>query len=249
MSILNDKSILNITGEILNFEKQKEALCNEVYFVNAKNGKFIIKVANGDIRQHELEKEYNIINKLKNEISLPQIYLYVKRLKYSYFVMQYIDGEKPKTFTNDILKKLAVTLRNIHSNIDKSNQFVDFDNLLVIAEQNMKNGRLDLDEFVRDDKFIEPNEVLLYLKSNKPQVQGCLLHGDYRPKNMILNNRDLFVLDWGLSFVGDPYYDLAIIKWYFSDKEFEKFLEYYGIVNLDKERLNYNEWLSAFLNV
>jgi aminoglycoside phosphotransferase (APT) family kinase protein len=162
--------------------------------------------------------------------------------------MQYIEGLKPKTFTDEILEQMAKTLNKIHKT-KKTNECVNFVNLLNIAEQNMVKNRLDLDEFVREDKIYEPKQVLEYLRNNKPQVNACLLHGDYRPKNMIVNNKDLYILDWGLSFVGDPYYDLAIIKWYFTDDEFAKFIKYYGIEKLDGERLKYNEWLSAFLNV
>ena len=113
----------------------------------------------------------------------------------------------------------------------------------------MIDGRLDLDEFVKGDKTFEPKDVLIYLKENKPKANFCLLHGDYRPKNMLIKDDVLYILDWGLSFDGDPYYDLAIIKWYFSAEEFDKFIKYYGINQLDKQRLEYNEWLSAFLNV
>lgn len=248
VNIWDNEQLLDITGKILIKEKKDEALCNEVYFINAENGKFILKIAHGKIRQDELEKEYRIISELKDNIKLPQIYLYVKEKDYSFFVMKYIEGLKPKTFTDEILQQMAKTLSSIHKT-KKTNEYVNFDNLLNIAEQNMTENRLDLDEFVREDKTYEPKQVLEYLRNNKPQVNACLLHGDYRPKNMIVNNTDLYILDWGLSFVGDFYYDLAIIKWYFTDGEFTKFVKYYGIENLDEERLKYNEWLSAFLNV
>ena len=142
--------------------------------------------------------------------------------------MEFIEGNKPTKFTNEILQQMAKTLKNIHK-IKKLNRPVDFDNLLTIAEQNMNENRIDLDEFVRENKIYEPKRVLEYLRDNKPQVNACLLHGDYRPKNMIVNNKELYILDWGLSFVGDPYYDLAIIKWYFTEDEFAKFIKYYGI--------------------
>ena len=248
MNIWNNKQILDITGRILLKEKKDEALCNEVYLVDAENGKFILKIAHGKIRQDELEKEYRIITELKDNIKLPQVYLYVKEKDYSFFIMQYIEGLKPKTFTDEILQQIAKALNTIHK-IQKINEYVDFDYLLNIAEQNMTENRLDLDEFVRDNKTYEPKQVLEYLKNNKPQVNACLLHGDYRPKNMIVNNDYLYIIDWGLSFFGDPYYDLAIIKWYFTDEEFVKFIKYYGIENIDTKRLEYNEWLSAFLNV
>ena len=248
MQIWENKQVLDITGKILIKEKKDEGLCNEVYFVNAENGKFILKIAHGKIRQDELEKEYRIITELKDNIKLPQIYLYMKEKDCSFFVMQYIEGLKPKTFTDEILRQMAKVLNTIHKT-QKTNEYVNFDYLLNIAEQNMIENRLDLDEFVREDKTYEPKQVLEYLRDNKPQVNACLLHGDYRPKNMLVNDNYLYILDWGLSFIGDPYYDLAIIKWYFTDEEFAKFVKYYGIEKLDVKRLEYNEWLSAFLNV
>ena len=247
-NILHNPQILNITGNIFNTIKKEEALCNEVYFINAQNGKFIVKIAHGQIRQNELDKEYQIISKLKNFIKQPEIYQYSIEKDYSFFVMQFIDGIKPTTFSDKILEQMALALHNIHTT-QSTNENVDFDSLLLIAEQNMLENRLDLDEFEKNGKFFNPQDVLNYLKKSKPCVKSCLVHGDYRPKNMLVNNDDLYILDWGLSFVGDPYYDLAIIKWYFTESEFNKFLHYYGIENIDMERLTYNEWLSAFLNV
>jgi aminoglycoside phosphotransferase (APT) family kinase protein len=66
---------------------------------------------------------------------------------------------------------------------------------------------------------------------------------------MIIHNDQLYILDWGLAFYGDPYYDIAIIKYYLTDEEFDKFVEFYGISQIDCNRLKYNELLSLFLNV
>jgi aminoglycoside phosphotransferase (APT) family kinase protein len=248
VNIWNNKQVLDITGKILEKEIKEEALCNEVYFVSAEKGKFIIKIAHGKIRQDELDKEFNIISQLKSKICLPKIYLYEKTEEYSYFIMKYIEGSKPKQFIDKVLKQMAESLKNIHQ-VNLTDSFVDYETILKLAEQNMIENRLDLDEFVKDGKTYEPKDVLVYLKENRPKAKACLLHGDYRPKNMLIEGDNLYILDWGLSFVGDPYYDIAIIKWYFTDEEFDKFVKYYGIENLDNQRLEYNEWLSAFLNV
>ncbi len=247
-NIWNNIKILDLTGKIITKEKKEEALCNEVYFVNAEKGKFIIKIAQGKIRQNELDKEFNIISQLKSKICLPEIYLYEQAEEYSYFIMKYIEGSKPKQFTDKVLQQMAESLKNIHQ-VNLTDSFVDYESILNIAEQNMIENRLDLDEFIKDDTTHEPKDVFVYLKENKTQVKACLLHGDYRPKNMLIEGDNLYILDWGLSFVGDPYYDLAIIKWYFTNEEFDKFVKYYGIEKLDAQRLEYNEWLSAFLNV
>ena len=243
-----NSQIHNITGAIFEKEKMQEGLCNEVFFLRAEKGKFILKIAKDETRKQELNKEYDLINRLNKFIDLSCVYLYQKNDDVSLFVMEYIDGEKPTLFSDEILKIIATTLKKIHQ-VQSINKQVDFNNLIKVAEKNMNENRLDLDEFIKEGKVYEPKEILQYLKDNQPIASECLVHGDYRPKNLLMQNNKLYVLDWGLSFMGDPYYDLAIIKWYFTENEFNKFIRFYGIKKLDEKRLEYNEWLSAFLNV
>ena len=244
-----DFNILNeFTGKIFSTSKKQEALCNEVFVLDCEKGKFILKIANGDLRQKQLEKEYCLINELKNFIYVPAIVVYQKKVGQSFFLMEFIEGNKPSLFTDENLRIIAESLKNIHS-LKNTNENVDFNKLLYIAEQNMINGIIDLNEFNNNGKLTQPQEIFNYLKNNQPKVKGCLLHGDYRPKNMLLTHKGLCVLDWGLSFIGDPYYDIAIFKWYLTQDEFLKFVKYYGIDCIDEQRLFYNEWLSAFLNV
>ena len=247
MSFDFDK-INEITGKIFNISQKQQALCNEVFVLDAEKGKFILKIAKGDLRQKQLEKEFCLINELKNDVYVPAIITYEKQEGQSFFLMEFVEGNNPSLFTDETLRQIAECLKKIH-NLKKTNKNVDFNKLLAIAEQNMVEGIIDLDEFKNNGKIIEPQEILSYLKENQPKVKGCLLHGDYRPKNMLLTTNGLCVLDWGMSFIGDFYYDIAIFKWYLTQDEFLKFVKYYGIDCIDEKRLFYNEWLSAFLNV
>ena len=248
-NLLNNNSILEITSEVVKYEKKAEALCNDVYLLYSKNGKYIIKIAKDKIRQDELEKEVNLINKLKDVISLPQILLYFNNEEMSFVLMEYIDGIKIKSFSDDILQQMANTLKSIH-NFNFSNGIVDFDELLNIAKSNLNSNRLDINEFIDHKNIGSPESVLRYLQENKPKnIERRLLHGDFRPKNMLISNNNLFVFDYGLSFYGDIYYDFAIFKYYLSQEQFDKFIRFYGINKIDEERLKYNEYLSLFLNV
>lgn len=246
--VLKREDIISFTGRILEKEKMKEALCNDVYFIKAEKGKFILKIATNDIRKKELLKEYNIITEKNLEIKVPKIYLYRECNTFSFFLMEYIEGIKITKFNEFIISKISKSLKSIHS-VQMEEKYVDFDKLLSLAESNMINNRIDLDEFNINGKFIEPKTILDYLKRNVYKVECSFLHGDYRPKNMIILNSDLYILDWGLSFYGDIYYDFAIIKYYLTEEEFNIFLSSYGIADLDDKRLKYNELLSKFLNV
>jgi 5-methylthioribose kinase len=39
----------------------------------------------------------------------------------------------------------------------------------------------------------------------------CLVHGDFSPKNVLVNDRSFWVIDWEIAHVGDPTFDLAFL--------------------------------------
>ena len=118
------------------------------------------------------------------------------------------------------------------------------------AEQNMRNGLLDREEFIIKGVQENQEEILNKLKNQWPKnTNANFLHGDFRPKNIILSNNNYYVLDFGLSHIGDYYYDLSIFLYYLNEEEKQMFLKEYGIENLDKEKLQYYEYLSKYLNV
>jgi 5-methylthioribose kinase len=41
--------------------------------------------------------------------------------------------------------------------------------------------------------------------------QTCLVHGDFSPKNVLVGDHELWVLDWEVAHVGDPVFDLAYL--------------------------------------
>ena len=124
------------------------------------------------------------------------------------------------------------------------------DGSLDMAARNLAAGVLDPDEFTPD----EPRDVALdWLHANRPACGGatCLLHGDYRPKNILWEDGCIAgVIDWQFADIGDPCYDLSVINWYMRDEaEWQRFLDGYGLADLDPERFKYCLVLQKFLNV
>ena len=249
LKVLEFPEVINLVGKIYKVEKFNDSNCNEVYHLFTQNGEFVLKIAFGHLRKNELDNEFQVVSYLKKKkFNLPEMFLYKKCEEFSFILMQYIKGNKIEQFSSKNLRTIAHYLKKIHS-LDESVGLVNYDKLLCLAESNLKLNRIDMGEFVRDGVEYKPEEILQYLKKNQVKVKACLLHGDFRPKNMILRKNKLFLIDWSFSYYGDPYYDLAIIKWYFTHNEFAKFLKYYGLKDFDEKRLIFNEWLSAFLNV
>ena len=254
------EEILPHTGNIKSTERLGNALCNRVYFLDAANGRYIVKIADGEKRRRELKNEAAVLAFLRGQIDVPEVFLHRESEKISCLLMEYIDGEVFQSLLEnngpDItgrLSDLGRTLQKIHSvKLPWDYQYREvMDRHLAQAEMNRQNGLLDPDEFVADGMMTEPGELLRSLVTQGLEMEEtrvCLLHGDFRPKNILVNN-GCVVVDWGFCAVGDPYYDLAMILYYLNRQERAVFLEGYGIKDLDCARLTYFGSLSKYINV
>lgn len=97
-----------------------------------------------------------------------------------------------------------------------------------------------------------PEKAFRWLISNKPKrKQVSLIHGDFRTKNIMLNKENNSkVIDWGFVDIGSPYYDLAVIDYYFKDElDRSSFYRRYKNSQYDKRLIQYYDRLSWFINV
>jgi aminoglycoside phosphotransferase len=248
------------TGCVRKIKQLRNARCNNVYYISADNGEYVIKIATGGVRKQELKNEADIMVSIKDKVNVPNIFMLKEKGNISFVLMEYINGDTlQKLLSNstknkhDLIHGMGQTLSLIHK--INPQQVCDYENSLTLllqkATENMENNFLDEDEFIIDNEYVEPEKLLNSLTSRYPKMAAvCLLHGDYRPKNIIYNNRNI-VIDWGLSIIGDPYYDLAIILdcYYLNKQEQTIFLDGYGIKDIDAERLAYFRNLSKFINV
>ena len=231
--------------------QQFDAHLNNVYLIELDGKKYILKIASGESRSKELRHEVKLLNELQNIIKVPKLVDCGASGQYFWVLTEFIDGiiiEK-NTLNHDILAKLANILKKLHNTCVARE--TDYDFLLRTAKDNMKNNRLDKAEFLINGEYKQPSELLQWLNTNKPTSasKAKLLHGDFRPKNMIVRSDNIYLIDFGLSFIGDEYYDLAVFKYYLTDDDFAYFCEKYGIDKIDEGRLYFAEILSKFLNV
>lgn len=136
-------------------------------------------------------------------------------------------------------------LHNLHQESDVVHTWIN--NQLIIAEVNMEKGLLDSEEF----NEMCSEEMLSWLIHNKPLRESlCLTHGYFRTKNIIIDDFKCRAIDWGFVDIGDPYYDLAIIDYYFkSHADRDSFYSGYAANKYDKELIEYYDRLSKFINV
>ncbi len=234
---------------------------SNVYSFFHDGQKRVLKISKGLYRINELKREADILRLLvkDNEMYIvPEIRCFKMLDNIGYLIEDFINGvtvrEKLRTIMNvlerqDIWEKVGQVLSRIHGLyklVDKNGEWLE--GQLRIAEINMKHAILDSCEFQEQS----PEEMLKWLKGNKPvQNKVCLLHGDFRTKNIMIDYKEnMIVLDWGFVDVGDPYYDLAIIDYYFDDdKDRQGFYRGYKCCSYDRALIDYYVKMSKFINV
>lgn len=236
-----------------NLSKITTTSFSEIYLCNHK----IYKFSSNKYRLGELKREYNIQKSLNNmNIDyVPKVYGFEIENDRGYIIEEYIKGKTLKELLKEVndnekcklWEKVGETLKHIHNIpvINKDNNWID--KQLQIAKQNLDLNVLDESEFYNNS----PNKVYDWLLDNKPTSnETTLLHGDFRTKNIIITpDNDLKIIDWGFVDIGDPYYDLAIIDYYFKDDNNRKsFYKGYGS-SYNKDKIEYFDKLSKFINL
>jgi aminoglycoside phosphotransferase len=244
-----------------NVKKLTGGRINSVYKVNSDGQDKVMKFSTGVYRLNELKREAEalkyLIDKGYKHI-VPNISEFMVLDNFAYLVEDYLDGAtvREKLDINECLEerlKLWEEVGHVLSEIhmlckDEDIKYKWLNCQLKIARINMENDLLDPGEFQEEPS----EEILKWLVSNKPKrKQTTLLHGDFRTKNIIVNKENnCKVIDWGFVDIGDPYYDLAIIDYYFRDTlDRESFYKGYNNNQYDKGLIKYYNRLSKFINV
>lgn len=138
---------------------------------------------------------------------------------------EYIDGQEP-TINEKNLIKIAEILKKLH------NSKLDFPKFNIRKRINeylkiLKNKAIKIEKI--DSYYRRINKILSNSKTNTP----C--HNDLWPRNMILQNDKLFIIDWEYATMNDKHFDLAyfIESSNLSDEQETIFLNAYDDYNYE----------------
>jgi len=193
-----------------------------------------------------------------SQVPVPRSLAFVRQGELCFQLREYIVGAPLQLSSMvdegkrlDAIRQIGAMLAQIHKiRPDDSWSWEQWLNeTLAMARQNLLSGAYDREDF---EPHEDPEAVLAQLEANRPSGGSvCLLHGDYRPKNLLWREGKIVsVIDWAFADIGDPYYDLSIFRWYLRDEEeWILFLSAYVLSDLDQERLRYCMSLHRFINV
>lgn len=174
--------------DILDIKLIKLGFTNSSYKVTTCNGKYVVRIANKNIDRNN-EKIY--LKYLKNSN-----YIYYDNLTGN-SICKWIDGRNPTIFecNQDHLFFKICELINGFSKI----------NLNDILGMN----EFDYYKFFNADinkNFLDRYKILIEKYKNDKKVFS---HNDVSPLNIIVNNNDVFIIDFEWSSLNHPYWDIA----------------------------------------
>lgn len=170
---------------------------------------------------------------LQDKLPVPKVLAYEENDDSNYLLMSKINGQmlcNDKYMNNSkMLVKLLAEALNMFWSIDISDCPCSsvLDKKLEVAEYRVQNNLCDVQDAepttFGKGGFLNPTELLNWLKKNKPNEELTLSHGDFCLPNIFANeNKINGFIDLGRSGVADKYQDISLcyrsLKHNFSGK-------------------------------
>lgn len=169
----------------------------------------------------EVKNELTIMEWLDGKLPVPKIICHEAAGGFSYLLMTRLAGKMScdLSYINSpdlLVELLAQGLRKLWSlDISECPCDLSLDHHLAAAEYNVRKGLVDLEDLEPDtlgeNGFKDVEELLTWLKENRPEEDFVFSHGDYCLPNIFGNNSKIMgYIDLGRAGIADRYRDIAI---------------------------------------
>jgi hypothetical protein len=201
------------------------------YFVNIlenSKGKFIRRKKRKGIKPYARTLSLKLINKILMDSNI----LYPKMIKNRF---NYID-EEDIVSTNDVNSISRDIIFNYFIDTIKKLNFIDVSKYKrkISWNNNSEFIMFQINNFLKALKLKKINnlenvkEELNKIDTNMDDNRKlCFIHGDLHLNNILINNKDFYLIDWELATIGDLAYELAIhfILMNYSEQEETIFID------------------------
>lgn len=216
---------------------------NKVYDVNCKNKSYVVRINLDRNKEFEFWKEKWCIEKVTSlDIPSPDVIKVGLLHDLPFMIMNKVEGSNGSRCSQDdqlsIWKRLGEYANKIHN-------VKQIDELKVTTDEFHPNwiGKLEynIGQLTSNDSLLTKNifrkdehEICRILLKNlrKKRFNKGLIHGDLCPRNVILQNKTIVLLDWGSSKIDIvPHAEIGIVQTdnKLNPNEFESFLSGYGL--------------------
>lgn len=206
----------------ISFIEKLGGLSSENYKVSYNNNDYFIKICIADYLHTDRINELSILNKVSKINLAPNIYYFSN--KSGNMITSWIDGSMPSLDdfnSSNFLNMLSNSLKSLH-NLKCEKQFNPFNDIRKRIEI-CKDLNLPLPKSI--NILLEFLTYLEYKLNKSPLIGLC--HNDLNASNIILTSNKLYFVDYEYSSIGDIFFDLATISWFFSEKSRKDLLKFY----------------------
>ncbi len=169
----------------------------------------------------EAQTEREMMRWMRGRLPVPEILCHEVEGGRSFLLMSRVSGKMScdLSFINEpeyLIDVLCEGLKMLWSvDISECPCDASLDHHLAAAEYNVRNGLVDTDdaepETFGENGFKDPEDLLEWLKANRPEEDIVLSHGDYCLPNVFANEKGVSgFIDLGRTGVADRYRDIAI---------------------------------------
>ena len=206
----------------ISFIEKLGGLSSENYKVSYNNNDYFVKICIADYLHTDRVNELSILNKVSKINLAPNIYYFSN--KSGNMITSCIDGSMPSLDdfnSSNFLNMLSNSLKSLH-NLKCEKQFNPFNDIRKRIEI-CKDLNLPLPKSI--NILLEFLTYLEYKLNKSPLIGLC--HNDLNASNIILTSNKLYFVDYEYSSMGDIFFDLATISWFFSEKSRKDLLKFY----------------------
>lgn len=206
----------------ISFIEKLGGLSSENYKVSYNNNDYFVKICIADYLHTDRINELSILNKVSKINLAPNIYYFSN--KSGNMITSWIDGSMPSLDdfnSSNFLNMLSNSLKSLH-NLKCEKQFNPFNDIRKRIEI-CKDLNLPLPKSI--NILLEFLTYIEYKLNKSPLIGLC--HNDLNASNIILTSNKLYFVDYEYSSMGDIFFDLATISWFFSEKSKKDLLKFY----------------------
>lgn len=251
---LTEQELPGIHGGTLKVKKFGYGQSNPTYCLQVADRRYVLrkqppgKVIRG---AHAVDREFRVMKAL-HEVGyeVPPVHLLCEEPKIigtPFYVMSFVEGQiadngllkLPKEERRPVMNSIVKSLAKLHSYdpeklglLEGSKPFGKiggFYERQIRTLQRTSAAQVSTSEGQVPEMTSMP-ELLRLFKHNMPPDRSCVIHGDWKPDNLILSQtsppRVLAVVDWELSTIGHPMSDLANLCLPYHLGEFGKVVDY-----------------------
>lgn len=206
----------------ISFIEKLGGLSSENFKVSYNNNYYFVKICTSNYLHTDRINELSILNKTYKINLSPHVYYFSN--KTGNMITSWINGSIPSLddFNSPkFLKMLSGSLKILH-NLKCEKYFNPFNDIRKRIEI-CKNLKLPLPDSI--NILLDFLSNLEYKLNKNPLIGLC--HNDLNASNIILTSNKLYFIDYEYSSMGDIFFDLATISWFFSEKSRINLLKFY----------------------